>query len=66
MSILKAAHRASVRSAAGTHVGIAANEEEVARSGAANRTAPIEAAGTDRAERTNAEVADARHGQFKQ
>lgn len=65
MSILKAAHREPVCSVVGTHEGIAAIEAEVARKGAANRTAPIDAAGTDTVERTTAEVAVARHGQFK-
>jgi hypothetical protein len=40
-------------------------EVEVASSRAANCTAPIAAEGTDTAERTTAEVAEARHGQFK-
>lgn len=66
MSILKAAHRESVSSVVGIHDGIAAKEEEEARIGAANRTAPIEAVGTDIAERTIAAVAVARQGQFKQ
>lgn len=47
------------------HVGIAAAEVEVAGAGAINRTAPIVAVGTDSVERTIAEVAAARHGQFK-
>lgn len=61
--ILKAAHRVSVCSVVGIHVGIAAIEVEVARIGAANRTAPIVAVGTDIVERTIAVVAVARHGQ---
>ncbi len=64
-SILKATNRVTVRSVAGAHIGTAAREIEVARTGAANRTAPIVAAGTDKAERTRAAAAVARHGQFK-
>ena len=66
MLILKATHRESECSVVGSHAGIAAIEAEVARIGAANRTAPIESAGTDSVERTKAEEAEARHGQFKQ
>lgn len=62
--ILKAANRAPACSAAGVHIGSAATEAEAARIGAANRTAPIEAAGTDKEERTIA-AAVARHGQLK-
>lgn len=65
MSILKATHRDSECSVVGDHIGIAATEEEVTRIGAANRTAPILAAGTDIVERTIAAVAAARHGQFE-
>ena len=65
MSILEATHRESVRSVVVAHAGIAAAEEEEARVSATNRTAPIAAAGTDIEERTIAEVAAARHGQFK-
>ena len=65
MSILKATHSESECSVVGVHAGIAAIEVEEARIGAANRTAPIVAAGTDTAERTTAEAAAARHGQFK-
>ena len=64
VSILKATNRAPERSEAGVHVGSIANEVEAARIGTANRTAPIDAAGTYKAERTIAEVAVARHGQF--
>ena len=63
--VLKATNSESVRSADGAHGGIAAMEVEVARIGAANRTAPIAADGTDIAERTITDVAAARHGQFK-
>lgn len=65
MSILKAAHRVAACSEAGIHEGIAAIEVEDARKGAANRTAPIAAEGTDIEERTIAAEAVARHGQFK-
>ena len=65
MSILKATDRESVRSIAGAHVGIAAIKVQAARSGAANRTAPIVADGPNSAERTTAEAAEARQGQFK-
>lgn len=65
MSILKATNRAPECSAAGAHSGKAAKEVEVARIGTANRTAPIVAEGIDTEERTKAEVAAARHGQFK-
>ena len=64
-SILKATNRESVRSEVGVHVGIAATEVEAARIGAANRTAPIEAEGTDTEERTIAAEAAARQGQLK-
>ena len=66
MSILEATHRDTERSVAVEHAGIAAVEEEVARGRATNRTAPIEAVGTDIEERTIGEVvAVARQGQFK-
>jgi hypothetical protein len=66
VSILKAAHRVAECSVVGTHEGIAAKEEaEAARIGAANRTAPIVADGTDIDERTIAVAAAARQGQFK-
>ena len=65
MSILKATNSESACSVAGVHVGRAATEVEVARKGAANRTAPIVAAGTYIAERTTTAAAAARHGQFK-
>ena len=65
MSILKATNSESECSVAGVHAGIAATEVEVARIGAANRTAPIAAVGTDIEERTITGVAVARHGQFK-
>ena len=65
VSILKATNRESACSEAGIHIGRAATEEEEARIGAANRTAPIEAAGTDIDERTIDDVAVARHGRFK-
>ena len=61
--ILKATNRESVSSVVGVHVGIAAIEVEVAGIGAANRTTPIVAVGTDIIERTIAVVAVARHGQ---
>ena len=50
---------------AGAHEGIAAIEEQVARISTANRTAPIEAEGTNIVERTIAAAAAARQGQFK-
>ena len=65
LSILKATHRASECSIVGVHVGIAAIEAEVASIRAANCTAPIDADGTDKDERTIAAVAVARQGQFK-
>lgn len=65
MSILDATHRESDRAAVGIHIGIAAAEVEGARIGAANRTAPVVAEGTDIGERTIVEAAEARHGQFK-
>ena len=54
-------------SVGGSHsgIGIAAIEVEVAGIGAANRTRPIEADGTDTVERTIAVIAVARHRQFK-
>ncbi len=65
VSILKATNRAPVRSEAVTHNERAATDAEAARIGAENRTAPIVEESTDTAERTIAEVAVARHGQFK-
>ncbi len=65
LSILKATNRESACSIAGDHGGIAAIEVEAASTRAANCTAPIEAVGTDKEERTNAAAAVARHGQFK-
>ena len=65
MSILKATNSESACSVAGAHGGIAATEGEEARIGAANRTAPIVADGTDIVERTITVEAVARHGQFK-
>ena len=65
VSILKATNRETVSSEVGIHTGIAAKAVEEARIGAENRTAPTEAEGTDIDERTIAEVAGARHGQFK-
>ena len=65
VSILKATNRETGGSDVGSHTGTAATEAEAARTGAANRTAPIVADGTDIAERTNAAEAEARHGQFK-
>ena len=58
-------YRESVCSIAGEHIGIAASEVEVAGIRTTLRTAPIDAAGTDIVERTIAESAVARHGQFK-
>ena len=63
--ILEATHRPSACSVVVVHVGIAAAEAEEARVSATNRTAPIEAAGTDMEERTSTAVAVARHRQFK-
>ncbi len=65
VSILKATNRVSECSIAGDHVGPATKEEEDAGIGTINRTAPIEAEGTDIAERTIAAFAEARHGQLK-
>ena len=68
MSILNAANSASVRPVVEVHGGTgAAVEVQAARTGTAtaNRTAPIEAAGTDIVERTTTAAAVARHGQFK-
>ena len=65
VSILKATNRVAVRSKAAVHAGTAAAEAEVARGSATKRTAPIVTVGTDIDERTNGEVAVARHGQFK-
>ena len=65
VSILKATNRDPARSAAGIHKGNAATEAEAARTGAVNRTAPIEAVFTYKEERTIGDVAKARHGQFK-
>ena len=55
----------TVSSAAGEHAGIAAIEVQEARTSTANRTAPIVAVGTNIEERTTAEDAEARHGQFQ-
>ena len=66
VSILKATHRESVRSVAAKNVTTTVAEEaEVARIGAANRTAPIAADGTSKVEPTITEVAAARQNQFK-
>ena len=65
LSILKATYRESECSSVGVHEGNAAKEVEAASIRAANCTAPIDAIGTDIAERTIAVVAVARHGQFK-
>ena len=65
VSILEATNSASACSVGGAHDGSAAIEVEAARIGAANRTAPIEAAGTDIGERTIIAEAVARHGQFQ-
>ena len=65
MSVLKAANSESVSPVVGVHVGIGAAEEQEARTGTENRTAPIVAVGTDIVERTSTAVAVARHGQFK-
>ena len=65
MSILKAAHRESACSEVDVHAGIDATEEQVVRIDTRNRTAPIVAIVTDSVERTSADVAVARHGQFK-
>ena len=65
MSILEATHRGPVCSIAGVHAGIAAKEVQEARIGTAYCTAPIVAEGTDIEERTRAEDAEARHGQFE-
>ena len=65
MSILKTTNRESISSVEGVHGGKAAIEVEVAGTGAANRTRPIEAEGTDIEERTKAGEAVARHRQFK-
>ncbi len=64
-SILKATHRVTARAIVGVHIGTGTAEVEVARVGATNRTAPIEAVGPNIAERTIAVAAAARHGQFK-
>ena len=63
MSILKTTNREPISSAVGAHAGIAATEVEEAGTGAANRTRPIVAVGTDIVERTIAVVAVARHRQ---
>jgi len=65
VSILNATYRESVCSVFGEHVSITAIEEEAARIGTTNRTAPTAAVGTDNEERTIAVVAFACHGQFK-
>ena len=64
VSILEATHRVSVGSDVGEHGGIAAVEVEDARSSTYNRTAPIDADGTNTAERTITDEAEARRGQF--
>ena len=66
VSILEATHRESACSVEGAaHAGIAAAEDEAARTSTANRTAPIVAVGTTNTdESTIGEVAVARPGQF--
>ena len=63
--IFYAANREAVSTLALEHVGKASAEAEVARIGAANRTAPIVAECPDIKERTIAAVAVARNGQLK-
>ena len=63
--VLKATNSETVCSVVEVHVDIAAVEVEVERIGAANRTAPIAAPGTDKGERTTTDVAVAPHGQLK-
>ncbi len=63
--ILETTHREPVRSVEVEHVGFAAVEAEAAGDGAINRTAPIVAVGPHKEERTIAEAAVARHGQFQ-
>ena len=65
VSFLEATHREPERSVAADHVGSATAEEEGVGVGAINRTAPIVAVGTHRAERTIAAVAEASQGQFQ-
>jgi len=65
VSILKATHRVPGSSVVGAHDGTAAVEEEAARIGAANRTAPIEAVGTNIVDCWWIRTAVAREGQFK-
>lgn len=67
MLILYATHRASGRTKLVGHEGSAAVVEEVARVGATNRAAPIEAVRAGSADRTTAEdvCAVTRHGQFE-
>ena len=52
MSVLKATNSKSECSVVAAHVGTAGAEEEVARTGTANRTAPIVADGPDTVEQT--------------
>ena len=67
MLILYATHRASGRTADIGHDGNAAVVKEVARVGATNRAAPIEAVRAGSANRTTADAVCAVtcHGQFK-
>ena len=64
VSILNATNRQSVSSVGRVNGGVTTGIENVARTGTANRTGPIAAVGTYKAERTIAVNAETRHGQF--
>jgi hypothetical protein len=63
--VLEATHRVPGRSIAVAHVGTAAAVVEAERTGVANRTAPVIAAGTDIDEQSIAGAAAAPRRQFK-
>ena len=63
--VLNTTNRESERSLEGDRAGIAAIEAEAVSTRAANCITPTEAVVTDTVDQTTAEVAVARHGQFK-
>jgi len=63
--ILNAADGVSERTDVAAYTGIFATEAKAAGGGTIHRTRPIVTAGANIVERTNSELAVARHGQFK-
>ena len=65
MSILKAAYRKAVCTAAGAHAAIAAIEEEVASIGTTNTTTPIVAGAANEEQAARADDAEASRGKVE-